>query len=212
MPNTDALAEPIRNAEKAGIPVIILNAGLDSWKKLGAVGFVGQDESVAGNAAGITMKEAGATKMLCVNITQVIEAVDQRCTSATESFGGKVETIRIDLANQTSAASAIQAKLQSDPSIDAVLSLGAGVFPPVQQAMKGSKSKVKVATFDTTKEINAAVKSGELLFAIDQQPYIQGYQSVVTGALLVEKNLLIGGGAEAMSSGPRVVTRETLKK
>ena len=96
VPTVEALTAPIKAAEDAGIPVMVINSGADDWEALGAVGFVGQQESVAGEAAGKAMKDAGVTSLLCVNITQVIKAVDQRCESATESFGGPVETVRID--------------------------------------------------------------------------------------------------------------------
>ncbi len=210
VPTVEALTAPIKAAEDAGIPVMVINSGADDWEALGAVGFVGQQESVAGEAAGKAMKDAGVTSLLCVNITQVIKAVDQRCESATESFGGPVQTVRIDPADTAAGTAQITATLQSNPSIDGVLPLGAGVFPQSSAAIKQANSSAKIGTFDVTKEITAGVKDGSVAFAIDQQPYIQGYQAVISEALLINKNLLIGGGTTPVASGPRVLTQTNI--
>lgn len=211
IPSVDALKGPIENAEAAGVPVIVINSGADSWKDLGAVGFVGQDEAVAGQMAGKAMKDAGVKKILCVNITQVIAAVDARCTGATEGFGGPVETIRVDLGDAAGAVAAVSAKLAQDKSIDGVLSLGAGVYATGRDAIKQAGSSAKLGTFDVNKDIEAGLKSKDTLFALDQQPYVQGYQAVLMGALLAEKNLLIGGGVAPILSGPRLLTPENIK-
>ena len=210
VPTVEALTAPIKAAEDAGIPVMVINSGADDWEALGAVGFIGQQESVAGEAAGKAMKDDGVTSLLCVNITQVIKAVDQRCESATESFGGPVQTVRIDPADTAAGTAQITATLQSDPSIDGVLPLGAGVFPQAAAAIKQANSSAKIGTFDVTKEITAGVKDGSVAFAIDQQPYIQGYQAVISEALLINKNLLIGGGTSPVASGPRVLTQDNI--
>lgn len=211
IPTVEALRAPIKAAQNAGISVIVINSGATDWQKLGAVSFIGQDESLAGQAAGQAMKQAGVTSMLCVNVTQVIRAVDQRCESATAAFGGPTKTVRIDPADNAAGTAQITATLQADPSINGVLSLGAGVYPQSAAGIRQAGSSAKLGTFDVTNDIITAVKSGSAAFAIDQQPYIQGYQAVVTAALLAKKNLLIGGGTAPIASGPRVLTRDTLR-
>jgi simple sugar transport system substrate-binding protein len=207
IPTVEALRGPITAAKDAGIPVVVINSGATEWQDLGAVAYVGQDESVAGEAAGQAMKQAGATSMLCVNITQVIQAVDQRCESAAQSFGGPTQTVRIDPSDTAAGTAQVAATLQTDPAIDGVLSLGAGVYSQSAEGIKQAGSSAKLGTFDVNADINAGVENGSAAFAIDQQPYIQGYQSVITAALLAEKNLLIGGGTSPIASGPRVLTQ-----
>ena len=53
-----------------------------------------------------------------------------------------------------------------------------------------------------------AVRDGELLFAIDQQPYLQGYLGVVLLAKYLDTRAMPGGG-EIIRTGPAFVTRET---
>src|SRR4051812_44546540 len=45
IPSLDALSAPIKAAEDAGVPVIVINSGANDWQDLGAAGFVGQDET-----------------------------------------------------------------------------------------------------------------------------------------------------------------------
>ena len=210
IPSVDALRAPIKEAEDAGVPVIVINSGANDWEDLGAVGFVGQDETVAGQVAGQAMKDAGVTKVLCINITQVIQAVDDRCAGAEDGFGGPVETIRVDLGDAAGAVAAVSAKLAEDTSIDGVLSLGGGVYTTGRDAIKQSGSSARYGTFDVNADINDGLKNGDVLFALDQQPYVQGYQAVVMVSLLASKNLLIGGGVSAILSGPRLLTPDTV--
>jgi simple sugar transport system substrate-binding protein len=210
IPSVDALKAPVAAAQKAGVPVIVVNSGATEWKSLGAVGYVGQDEAVGAQVAGQAMKDAGVKKLLCVNITQVILAVDQRCEGATKTFVGPVETVRIDLGDQAGAPAAIAAKLQQDKAIDGVLSLGGGVYTPSRDGIAQAGSTAKLGTFDVNSDITADLKAGKLLFALDQQPYIQGYQAVVTANLLAQKGLLIGAGQGAVLSGPRLLTKDNV--
>src|SRR5947209_3547372 len=52
MANPDALADPIKKAVAAGIPVITINSGQARSREFGALAHVGQDETVAGQGAG----------------------------------------------------------------------------------------------------------------------------------------------------------------
>ena len=52
MANPDALQDSIEAAVDAGIPVVTINSGGDRSAEFGAIGHVGQDETVAGMGAG----------------------------------------------------------------------------------------------------------------------------------------------------------------
>src|ERR671911_1136001 len=65
-PDPDAISGAVKTAVDAGIPVITLNSGVDSFQDFGAITHVGQSEEIAGEGAGAKFKEAGATKLLCI--------------------------------------------------------------------------------------------------------------------------------------------------
>jgi simple sugar transport system substrate-binding protein len=92
-PNPDALREPLKAAVDAGIPVITLNSGQTDSADLGAITHVGQDETIAGEAAGQRLAEGGSQKLLCVIHEQGNIGLNQRCDGAAEGFGGEVENL-----------------------------------------------------------------------------------------------------------------------
>ena len=55
-------------------------------------------------------------------------------------------------------------------------------------------SSAKVGTFDFNPQIPPKIDSGELEFAIDQQPYLQGYLSVDSLWLYKNNGNVLGGG------------------
>ncbi len=55
-------------------------------------------------------------------------------------------------------------------------------------------SKAKIGTFDTNAALVAAVKDGSVQWAIDQQPYLQGYLAIDSLWLYLNNKNLIGGG------------------
>ena len=57
LPNAEAIGPAARDAVERGIPVVGLNAGMDVYQDYGLSGFFGQDETVAGRAAGERLKD-----------------------------------------------------------------------------------------------------------------------------------------------------------
>jgi simple sugar transport system substrate-binding protein len=97
--------------------------------------------------------------------------------------------------------------LQQDPSIDGVVTLGAQVASVAEKAIASSNSKAKLATFDLNADVAKAVVAGKMLFAVDQQPYLQGYLAVVM-LTQYKSNLNVLGGGQPVLTGPTLVTKE----
>jgi simple sugar transport system substrate-binding protein len=72
-------------------------------------------------------------------------------------------------------------------------------------------SAISLATFDLSPEVLAAVRDGGMLFAIDQQQYLQGYLPVVILTKYLETGTLPGGG-ETIATGPGFVTEESAER
>jgi simple sugar transport system substrate-binding protein len=207
-PDPDAISSAVRQAVDAGIPVITLNSGLDSYQDLGAITHVGQSEGIAGEAAGRRFRDAGAKKLICVIHEQGNIGLNERCDGAREGFGGEVENLQVKGASDISTTlTEIQSKLQADSSIDAVLSLNPDIAVAARDAIQGANSDARLATFDLSGEVVASVKSGDILFAVDQQQYLQGYLPVQF-LQLYKRNLSTVGGGQAVLTGPGFVTRD----
>ena len=64
-----------------------------------------------------------------------------------------------------------------------------------------------LATFDLSPEVLEAIRDRELLFAVDQQPYLQGYLPIVLLAERARHGLFPARG-ELIPTGPEFVTAE----
>ena len=207
MANPDALKASIQRAVAAHIPVITINSGQDKSAAFGALMHIGQDEVVAGKGAGEKLKEAGVTKMLCVIQEAGNIGLEQRCQGAKQGLGGTVENLQVEGSNTAQVESTIQAKLQADKSIDGILVLGPIIAGPAIQAVQASGSSAKIATFDLSGEAIQAIEQGKLLFAVDQQQFLQGYLPI-TFLYLYATNLNTVGGGLPVLTGPGYVTKD----
>jgi simple sugar transport system substrate-binding protein len=211
IPDADALSDSIAAAIEAGIPVISMNSGSDVAKELGIITHVGQTEYEAGLGGGQRMAEAGATTALCVNQEVGNVALDLRCEGFTDAMteaGGTVEVLAVDLADPTSSQEQIVAALTANPDIDSILTLGPTGAAPALAALtdEGLLGDILLATFDLSPEVLEAVRDGDMLFAIDQQQYLQGYLPIVLLTLYKENLNTIG--SDVLLTGPGFVTAD----
>jgi simple sugar transport system substrate-binding protein len=201
----DAMKANVEKAVKAGIPVTALNGGIDSWKSMGVLSYFGQDEKIAGEAAGERLKADGAKKALCVIHEQGHVGLEARCDGTKSAFPD-TEKIYVTGTDMPSVQAAITSKLQQDPGIDRVLTLGAPFALTAVKSVKDASSSAKVVTFDTNKELVTAIKNGEVEWAVDQQPYLQGYLAVDSLWLYKNNGNTIGGG-QATLTGPAFIDK-----
>ncbi|NUT39525.1 MAG: sugar ABC transporter substrate-binding protein [Thermoactinospora sp.] len=211
MANPDALKEAIAKAVAAKIPVVTINSGADRSKEFGALTHVGQSEDVAGRGAGEQLKAAGVTKLLCVIHEAGNVGLDQRCKGAEETLGGTVERLQVDIANLADVTSKVAAKLQSDSAVTGVLALNPGVAVAARDAIRDAGSQAKLATFDLSADVVTAIKDGQILFAVDQQQYLQGWLPI-TFLHLFKANLNTVGGGLPVNTGPGFVTKDTAEQ
>jgi simple sugar transport system substrate-binding protein len=212
LPSATALQASVRRAIAAGIPVITLNSGENDFKALGAITHVGQDESVAGAGAGEKLKAAGAKSLLCVIHEQGNSGLEQRCNGAKTTFGGTVEVLYVKgKSDINTTSSQISAKLSAKKTIDAVLTLDPDIAMAAAAAIKTAGSTAKLATFDMSGPVVAAIKAGTVLFAVDQQQYLQGYLAVTFLYLNITNANTVGGGLPVMT-GPGFVDKTNVKK
>jgi simple sugar transport system substrate-binding protein len=207
VPNADALKGSLQKARDAGIPIITLNSGLDASKDLGAITHVGQTESIAGEAAGQKLKAAGVKKVLCVIHEQGNVGLDERCSGVKQGFGGEVTNLQVKGTEDISTTQTeIKSKLQADKSYDALITLNPDIAAAAKTAIKGASSQAKLATFDLSPGILKDIAAGNVLFAVDQQQYLQGYLPIVFLKLFKTNANTVGGGQPVLT-GPGFVEK-----
>lgn len=212
IPDPDALGPAISAARQAGIPVISINSGADVYRQLGVLAHVGQTEYEAGFAGGERLAAAGVRRALCINHEVGNSAQDLRCRGLADALvqgGGEVSVLAVDLADPDDAQQRIASALRADAAIDGMLALGPAGADPALAALRaaGRAGRVSFGTFDLTPRVLQALSGGELLFAIDQQQYLQGYLPVVLLVKYIETGTMPGGG-DIIRTGPGFVTRE----
>ncbi|MBW5481947.1 sugar ABC transporter substrate-binding protein [Streptomyces bambusae] len=203
----EALKDVVGKAVKAGIPVVTVNSGADRSKAYGALTHIGQDEEIAGEAVGTELTRRGRTKAVCVLHESGNVGHEQRCAGAKKTFGGTLENLYVEGTNMPSVQAAIQAKLQADPAVDAVLTLGAPFAATAAKAKDTAGSKAEIDTFDLNPAVLQGLKSDQLGFAVDQQPYLQGYEAVDLLWLYRYNANTLGGGRPVLT-GPQIVTKD----
>ncbi|MBB2943536.1 simple sugar transport system substrate-binding protein [Actinoplanes lutulentus] len=206
----DALAGSVKAATGAGIPVVGLNAGIDQYKALGALMYFGSDETLAGESIGERLAAAGVKHPICVIHQEGSVSLEARCAGVKSKVAG-TENLQVNGADDAAVTTALQAKLAQDKSIDYIVTLGAPVALDAIQAMTQAASSAKLATFDLNKETAQAVKDGKIQFAVDQQPYAQGYMAVTSLYLYLKNGNDLGGGGPVLT-GPSFVDAANIDK
>jgi simple sugar transport system substrate-binding protein len=209
LPDVEALAPAIRRAERAGIPVVSINSGSDRFRELGILAHVGQPEWRAGFESGRRMARSGIRNALCVNQEVGNAGLKLRCQgfgAGMRRSGGRTHTIGVELQDSGRAQRRIAQEI-STGAFDGILTLGPGGAEPALAALNASGlgGQVRLATFDLSPAVLQALQAGRLLFAVDQQPYLQGYLPIV---LLAERarHQLFPAGGELIPTGPDFLT------
>ena len=209
----DVLSGPIAKARKKGIPIITINSGThEQSEKWGALLHVGQPEYEAGKGAGKRAKAAGANTFVCVNHYIENPSSLERCQGFADALGVELKGSMIDVGKDpTDIEKKVQAYLRINPTTDAILTLGPTSAHPTLRALDKTRQagKIYFGTFDLSSEIAKAVKSGTISFAIDQQPYLQGYMPVSILTNYVRYGVVPGNH---INSGPGFITKENIEQ
>ena len=207
----DVLSGPLSDAVARGIPVITINSGTqEQSKEIGALLHVGQPEYDAGFGAGERAKAAGVTSFLCVNHYITNPASVERCQGFADALGVELGSQMIDAGQDPGEIlSKVQAYLQTNPDTNGILTLGPTSAEPTIAALDaaGKSGAIFFGTFDLSEQIANAIKADVIDFAIDQQPFLQGYLPVVFLTNLSRFGVIPGN---SVNSGPGFVTKDNI--
>jgi simple sugar transport system substrate-binding protein len=209
LPTPATLAPAVKKAVDAGIPVVAFNAGIGDYQTSGALSYFGSDESLAGETAGKRASDEGYKNLLCVIQEQGQVQLEARCDGVKKTFSGNWQKLYVNGRDLPSVRSTIGAKLAQDKSIDLIVTLGADFALNAITAVQEAGSSAKVGTFDFNPQIPPKIIAGELVFAIDQQPYLQGYLAVDSLWLYKNNGNILGGGQPTLT-GPYMVDKSNI--
>jgi simple sugar transport system substrate-binding protein len=217
LPNPAALAPAIHAAERAGTPIIAINAGSDAFRKLGILLYVGEDEYQSGFAAGQRMRAHGVRRVLCIIQEEADNlALQQRCrgfAAAIAEVGGQSSNLSVSLQDPSAVEQRIAAELDRG-RFDGLLTLGgASIAGPALTALRTDHllGRLTYAAFGIDSQVLKAVLVGQISFAVDQQPYLQGYLPIV---LLTQYQLYdaLPDRGRVISVGPVFITKQNASR
>ncbi|GLW31784.1 sugar ABC transporter substrate-binding protein [Actinoplanes regularis] len=184
-----AFKTPVDQALDAGIPVVSYNAdGARDDPGTSRLAYVGQGLYESGYALGqraLTQVQSGEVVGFIATPGQL--NIQPRIDGAQQAFkdaGGAVRFTAVATnADVTKGLSIVDAYAQGHSGLAGMLAVDAGSTQAVGQTVKkyGLRGKgLKVAGgFDLIPETLASIKSGDLDYTIDQQPYLQGFLPVL---------------------------------
>lgn len=209
----DVLRKPLKDVTAKRIPLVTINSGTPKQsEELGAVMHVGQPEYEAGFAAGQRARAAGIKSFVCVNHYATNPASFERCRGFAEAIGADYRTSTLDTNGVDPGVieSKVSAWMRAKPGTQAVLALSPDGASPALGALAKLRRKGKTwfATFDLSDEIVRGIKDGSIAFAIDQQPYLQGYIPVAVLAIMRQQKLADPAKVkQALEANPRFQAR-----
>jgi simple sugar transport system substrate-binding protein len=206
VPDASALKDPLTKASKKGIEIITVNSGLGAFDTLPTYEVhVGQTEDIAGQGAGKQFKGAGAKRVLIVIHEASNSGLQQRADGVKKILGKagvKVLTIPNAKSDIPGTKAKVQAAFKADKTLDGFLGLDPDVTIPCLDVLPKA---TKAGTFDVGGSIKE-IQAGRMLFAIDQQQYLQGYLPVVFAMLFVTNLNTVGNGAPVLT-GPGIINK-----
>ncbi len=237
----DVLKSAIARVTAKHIPLVTINSGTEQQSaELGAIMHVGQPEYRAGRMAGERARAAGIKSFLCVNNYATNPVSFERCRGFADAIGVDFKSATLDAGQDpTTVQAKVGAYLRNHPGTQAVLALGPLSASPTLKSLRqsGLAGKIWFATFDFSEEFAKPIEDGTIQFAIDQQPYLQGYIPVAVLAIsrshhtsdparireILEANpnfqrrlttygLVPNYGPRDIGSGPGFITKENVAK
>jgi simple sugar transport system substrate-binding protein len=201
----DALKDVLKKAADAGIPIVSLNAGESVSAQLGAFTHFGSNEKLAGEAVGSKLSAMGLKHPICVIQEQGHVGLEARCAGVKEKVAG-TEILYVTGTDMAQVSSTVTAKLQATSDADVIIGLGAPYTLTILKAVTSANSKVKVASFDMNPDLAQKIADGDVIFTVDQQPWLQGYGSIDALWQVKRGGFKIGGGQPVLT-GPSIVDK-----
>jgi simple sugar transport system substrate-binding protein len=216
VPNPEVIRDAVNRAAEAGLPVIAFNtadpnAGTD--QALPILFYIGANEFLGGrsNAQRVLAEAAADGVTIKKGVCPIQEVghsgLEARCAgvrSVFEENGIALDGLTISN-DVTESAGVLADYFSANPDTNAIFLLGPNPSSSfnlyVQEAGRAPR-EIYATTHDTSAEIYQMIKDGFLVQAVDQQPYLQGFQTIMW--LYLNSNYKLAPGGDILT-GPGVI-------
>jgi simple sugar transport system substrate-binding protein len=193
MPDPQAFNDVVAEATAKGIPVIALNADAPGS---GRLAYIGQGNYEAGRSMGreiVKLLPNGGHVLLATHTAGAFN-LEERLRGVKEvlqSAGKFTQQVVVTSTDMVKAGSLIGSYFQGHPETKGFFGVddisGSAIAQIIER--ENLKGKVVAGGFDLVPDVMNAIKNGVMQFTIDQQPYLQGFQTVMQLYLLKKYQL-----------------------
>lgn len=209
-----ALARPVSDAKRAGVPTVIIDSGLQSSD---FVSFVATDNRKGGSLAADRMGQLlnGKGKVLMLRYAEGSASTSEREAGFIDTIKQKFPEIELVSTDQYAGATRDTAKRASENLLNRFGDEVQGIFTPNESSTAGmllalqdigKAGKVSFVGFDVSQQFIDALNAGQLHGIVVQNPFNMGYLGVKT---MVE-SLLGKPVADRIDTGVMLVTKENM--
>ena len=216
VPNPEVIRDGVNRAAEAGIPVIVFNTAdpnAGTADALPTLFYIGANEFLGGRSNANAVLDAA--DMAGVEIARGVcpiqevghSGLEARCAgvrSVFEEAGIPLDQLTINN-DVTASAGTFADYFNANPDTNAVFSLGPNPASSLNLYIQESgimAGDIFATTHDTSAEIYEMIQNGYLIQAIDQQPYLQGFETIMWLYLNSQFQMAPGGD---ILTGPGVI-------
>jgi ribose transport system substrate-binding protein len=217
-----AMAKPVENTVKAGIPVVIFDSAVDGDAH---ISYVATNNKLGGQMGAehiLGLLGEGQKRLMLMRFIQGTASTEERgdgfrdaVAAAGHELAANVWGIDATVAGcKTAAANAFERFLEDNKlQLDGIFACNDRSSEGVLEALadlrkQGVKVNVKFVGFDFGPRLNEALMNGEIDALVVQDPYKMGYTAVQT----LVKHLRGEDVEPVIDTGARIATRERLEE
>ncbi len=216
VPNPEVVRDGIIRAAEAGIPVIVFNTAdpnAGTPDALPTLFYIGANEFLGGRSnANAVLDAADAAGVEIASAVCPIQEVghsglEARCAGVRSVFEeAGIPLDQLTISNDVTASAGTFADyFSANPSTNAVFSLGPNPASSLNLYIQEAgvmAGEIFATTHDTSAEIYEMIQNGYLIQAIDQQPYLQGFETIMW--LYLNSQFKMSPGGDILT-GPGVI-------
>ena len=216
VPNPEVVRDGVVRAAEAGIPVIVFNTAdpnAGTPDALPTLFYIGANEFLGGRSnANAVLDAADAAGVEIASAVCPIQEVghsglEARCAGVRSVFEeAGIPLDQLTISNDVTASAGTFADyFSANPATNAVFSLGPNPASSLNLYIQEAgvmAGEIFATTHDTSAEIYEMIQNGYLIQAIDQQPYLQGFETIMW--LYLNSQFKMSPGGDILT-GPGVI-------
>jgi simple sugar transport system substrate-binding protein len=216
VPNPEVIRDAVGRANDAGIPVIVFNTAdpnAGTADALDTLFYIGANEFLGGrsNARRVLAAAADAGVEINKGVCPIQEVghsgLEARCAGVRSIFEENgIPLDGLTITNDvTASAGTLNDYFTANPDTNAAFMLGPNPSSSLNlyfQEAGREPGDVFATTHDTSSEIYQMLQDGYLVQAVDQQPYLQGFETIMWLYLNSQFQLAPGGD---ILTGPGII-------